>query len=326
VLPAARGLGEWDEVGIVRVREGLDWIACLPVRRYSRWNRLPLPCVATWRHRYCFLGTPLVASDRPDAGLSSALEEMRAGSGRVSFTALEWTPADGSLGEAVQSPSPPRAIPFDRFTRATLVRRPRGDYLNGRVKSKHRAEFRRLARRLEEELDGQLQVVNRAGDPDAVESFLELERSGWKGRGATAMAASPDHAEFFRDMTRSFATRGALELLFLEADGKPVAAQCDLLAGDGHFGFKIAYDERYRRFSPGRELLLRAIERFHETGREWMDSCADPDSSFLNQLFPNRRTLMTSIFPASGALGAAVVPAVRGSMAVRNSLRGSRVV
>jgi CelD/BcsL family acetyltransferase involved in cellulose biosynthesis len=322
VLPAARGLGEWGEVGMVRVREGGDWVACLPVRRYNRWHRLPLPCVATWRHAYCFLGTPLLASDRVDESLASALKRMEKGSRLISFTALEWTSADGSLGQTMQSPSPPRAISFDKFTRATLVRRPDGDYLKGRVKSKHRAEFRRLARRLEEKLGGELQVVSRAGESEAVETFLRLESSGWKGRAATALASDPGHALFFSEMATAFAARGALELIFLEVNGEAIAGQCDLLAGEGHFGFKIAYDERYRQFGPGRELMLRAIDRFHSSGREWMDSCADPDSGFLNQLFPNRRELMTSVFPAAGALGTAVAPAVRGTMALRNGLRG----
>ena len=63
VLPAAELLGG-RRLGLLVVREGDGWAACLPVHRPRRWHRVPLGCVASWQHRYCFLGTPLVRTDR----------------------------------------------------------------------------------------------------------------------------------------------------------------------------------------------------------------------------------------------------------------------
>ena len=322
VLPAARGLGAWDEVAILCVA---DWAACLPVRRYSRWHRLPLPCIATWLHSYCLLGTPLLASERPPDELLPILEEMRASVGQISFSALEWIPAEGPVAEALrqQYVSP---IQFDAFSRATLIRRSQCDYLEGRVKGKHRREFRRMARGLGEELGSELELVNRANEPGAVEAFLNLEASGWKGRQATALAADPGHAEFFHRMARAFAERGALELLFLEAGGQAVATRCSLIAGDASFCFKVGYDERFRRYSPGRELELRLIKRFHEENRlSWMDSCANLDSELFNRLWPDRRTLVTLACRAPGALGLAARPALCSVAAVRGRRRRSHV-
>ncbi|MEX2108322.1 MAG: GNAT family N-acetyltransferase [Solirubrobacterales bacterium] len=321
VLPAARGLDEWENVAILRVTAGADWAACLPVRRYSRWHGLPLPSVATWMHPYCFLGTPLVGPDHPHTSLMAAIDEMRTKSGPLSFTALEWTPAEGSVAEALRYPAPARTVSFSEFTRPTLVRRPQCDYLEGRVKSKHRSEFRRLARKLEKDVDAPLEIVELSSEPGAIDAFLELEAAGWKGEQGTALAANPEHSQFFREMTRAFATRDALQLLFLQAGGQKIAAQCNLLAGGGVFGFKLAHDEDFKRYAPGRELHLRAIERFHGERRlDWIDSCASPRCELLDQLFPNHRTLVTSVYP-TGPLSRAAASGLRGSQALRGRLR-----
>ena len=64
VLPAAEWIGGRRlALSVVRTAEG--WSACLPIHRPRRWHRMPLRGVATWQHRYCFLGTPLVCPDLP---------------------------------------------------------------------------------------------------------------------------------------------------------------------------------------------------------------------------------------------------------------------
>ncbi len=319
VLPAARGLGCFDRVGVGVVEEGGEWTACMPVRRFARWHRLPLPCVGTWRHRYCLLGTPLFSPDAED-GILTIADSMREARGSA-FAALEWVPAEGPVAAGMDDASP-EPIPFEEISRATIVRRPRNDYLDGKVKGKHRREFRRLSKALEEELGGPLDLVDRAGDPAAVKDFLALEASGWKGRTGTALASDTDHADFFCEMTARMAARGALDLTFLEGGGRIAAARCSLVSGDGSFCFKVAFDEELKRFSPGRELELRLIDRFHDSGRlQWMDSCADPGNQLFNRLWPDRRKLRTVAYRSRGPLGASVPPALRAVAALRNRRR-----
>lgn len=316
VLPASEGRGESDHVAIACVRNGEEWLGCLPVRRYRRWHRLPLPCLATWRHSYCLLGTPLLAPGQTVETLAAIVEAMRT-SGHVAFAALEWIPTDGPVAAAVAE-LPSRPIAFEQFSRASLTRRPQCDYLDGQVKGKHRREFRRMARALEEELGGELTLVDRAGDPTAIEAFLALEASGWKGREETALAADPGHATFFAEASRALASRAAIELLFLEANGQVAAARCSLLAGGVSFCFKVAYDERFRRYSPGRELELCLIDRFHEEGRlHSMDSCADTGNDLYNRIWPDRRELATLAYRSPGPLGLAARPALRGVVHAR---------
>ncbi|MEX2108319.1 MAG: GNAT family N-acetyltransferase [Solirubrobacterales bacterium] len=323
VLPAARGLGEWEDVGIIRILAGNEWIACLPVCRYSRWHKLPLPSVATWLHRYCLLGTPLVAPGYELEAMEALVATLRQVEG-AALASLEWTSAEGSLADALKEASPANAIVFDRFSRPTLARKPNGDYLAD-VKGKHRREFKRLARGLEAELDGPLDLIDRTGEPEAIETFLELEASGWKGQQGTALASDPAHAEFLRETARSFEKRRALELLFLEVAGRPVAVRCSFLSSGVNFCFKVSYDERFRRFSPGRELELRLVDRFHvDESLNWMDSCANRDNELFSRLWPEQRELFTIALPASQPLGKLTRSTLRAAIALRERQRKRR--
>ena len=323
VLPVARGLGAVDEVSVVCEVSGSDWLSALPVRTYPRWNRVPGPWVASWRHPYCLLGTPLIAADRDQGDFEALIGAMRATHRGSLIAGADWISAEVVGSDAEEAP--PGGVPIERFSRATLKRRPQPDYLEGRVRGKHRREFRRLAKGLEEELGADLELVDRSAEEAGLETFLALEASGWKGRAGTALACDAGHAEFFRESSRALAARGALELLFLESGGKAVAARCSYLAGGASFCFKLAFDETLSRFSPGRELELRLIDRFHEAGElEWMDSCAQPTNQVFNRLWPDRRELVSCAYPVGGPFGRAARAALVGAVNYRDRRRARR--
>ena len=66
-------------------------------------------------------------------------------------------------------------------------------------------------------------------------------------------------------------------MLALCLDDEPVALKLNLLCPGGGHTFKIAYDERLEKFSPGVLLELENIRRMHESltrmdglaGRSW---------------------------------------------------------
>ena len=307
VMPAARALGELDQVALLVLGDGSEWSACLPVRSYPRWHRLPVRTLASWDHPYSFFRSPLIA---PGLGGDPYETVIAALTDRSRVVGMDVLPESliAANDDAVELRSDERAV---------LRRHPEPDYLDG-VSVKHRREFKRLARQMERALDAPLEVVDRSDEAGAVETFLDLEASGWKGREGTAMASIPAHADFFRNVARSFAERGAFELLFLEGGGRPAAARVSFLAGDGSFSFKIAFDEELRKFSPGRELELRAMERFHaDARRNWMDSCAQPDNRYINRLWPDRRRLTTRAYFRPGPAGRVLRAGVASALAVR---------
>ena len=128
-----------------------------------------------------------------------------------------------------------------------------------------------MGRALARELGAELEVVDETASAGAVEAFLELERSGWKGQHQTALASDNDHAAFFTSICAALSEQGRLELLCLRAGDRRVAMKCNIYAGEGGFCFKIAYDEQLARFSPGVQLERENVRVFaenrHERGR-----------------------------------------------------------
>jgi CelD/BcsL family acetyltransferase involved in cellulose biosynthesis len=322
VLASAAAFEERDEVGLLLVKDGADWSGCLPVRRNRRWHRIPLASIATWRHIYCFLGTPLIMPGVEGETLASMIATLRRLAGSY-FSALEWIPGEGTVYEALAAVLPSRSLVFEDFQRATLERRAQDDYLEGWVKSKDRREFRRRSRLLGEELGGAPTLANRSDDSTAIDDFLAMETAGWKGEAGTALASNPAHARFFREVTRAFAERGALNLIFLDAGGTEVAATCDLVAGGVDFCFKVAYDERFSRFAPGRDLAFKMIDFFHaDQSLRLMDSCTAPDNDLYNRMWRDRRRLLTLTIGSEGPGGLVAMPAIRLGMALRERRRG----
>ncbi len=215
-----------------------------------------------------------------------------------------------------------RIANFEQFDRAALVRRAEPTYLEQTLAGHRRRELQRLGRGLEREAGGPVEVRDRSADATAVEDFIRLEESGWKGRERTALASNQSHAQFFRDLCSSFREAGRLQLYELSAGGRTVAFKCNLLAGSVVFCFKIAFNEEYARFSPGVQLEVAMAGLFHErTELTSMDSCAEPGNQMINRLWPDRRTITSVLVTADRPLGRAANYGVSTAAAVRRRVR-----
>lgn len=326
VMAAARRLPAHD-LQLWVIAEGNEWLACLPVSSHSVWHRLPARWSTTWRHAYCYLGTPLVDRDRCGPAVAALVEAIRE-SGPTRLFAFELLGATGPVSDALAAAVTERRIPtvtYERFERAALFRRAEPTYLDETLRPSRRKELRRLERRLGEELGAEIEVREVADDPRAYEEFLRLEGLGWKGREATALNSNTEHAAFFRELCHSFRQEERLQLLSLGTSEHAVAMQCNLLAGDRVFCFKVAYDEAHARYSPGVQLEVRAIEVFHAwPAVSAMDSCADPDNDLVNRLWPDRLRLTTIVVPAKGLACRVLVLGAKASLAVRRRVRAAR--
>jgi Acetyltransferase (GNAT) domain len=231
---------------------------------------------------------------------------------------------------------------FDRHQRALLAplsgeraaSRPQQNYLEWALPSKKRKELRRQARRLEETAQAPLSTTsNSPMIGDALDSFLTLEASGWKGRAGTA--ASADEA------VRAFMTRAVLGLA---ADGKAavhrlmlgdraVAAAIILKSGDRAWFWKIAYDETLARFSPGVLLAADVTDTLvADPAVTCADSCATADHPMIDHLWRERLALADRLIAVSGSglsftcvrrLEAARRSAIRTAKRLRDRIRGT---
>jgi CelD/BcsL family acetyltransferase involved in cellulose biosynthesis len=302
VLPAARAWGV-DDVNLLVVREGPDWLAALPVRHAKSWRGVPGDVIAAWRHDYCFLCTPLVRSAGRDEALAMLVRAALAASPAFS---LDWFDGDGPLAQPLMAAlaSAGRVVVVERFERAVLDRRERDDYLERAFSARHRSGYRRKLKQLEQEV-GPVTVRDDRDDPQAVERFLELEASGWKGQAGTAMACNPAHAAFFTEMALAFAKSGRFRMLSLVSEDRTIAMRSDVVTGDATFGFKLAFDENLARYSPGIQLEIAGTGSFHSTGLDRADSCTVPENASMNRLWPDRRALVSAVATRRTPRGAA---------------------
>jgi CelD/BcsL family acetyltransferase involved in cellulose biosynthesis len=193
-------------------------------------------------------------------------------------------------------------------TSRALLRR--GTDWHTRVSSKHIKELHRLERRLREA--GRLEYSVLDADKDCVawvDQFLAIENSGWKGASGTSMGSHASDEDYFREITRAAHRHGRLQMMRLELNDTAIAMKCNFLALPGAFAFKIAYDERYRKYSPGLLLELFNMDCLarNSAGVEWMDSCADSGHSMVERIWPDRREIGSQFTAGRGLVSRALV-------------------
>ncbi len=207
----------------------------------------------------------------------------------------------------------------------SALRLPSGDLICS-VKPKKRRELARQRRKLAEL--GPVRHLQPQGPAAAaaVQRFLALEHAGWKGREGTSFRALPHDEAFLVAAMAAAAADGGLRCHELWAGYRLVASKLDLVSGDTAFGFKIAFDERVSRLSPGVLLELDTMaQAFADPGLARIDSCAAPGSGTVHRLWPDRRAVVAvELLPpgARGRLGARMVQGLSaGSARVRREWR-----
>jgi CelD/BcsL family acetyltransferase involved in cellulose biosynthesis len=270
-----------EDVAVLAVRREGRLCALLPVQRVSRYKKLPIRALVSWRHKHSMLCTPLIR-----AGGSAPL--LAAASAFGSLLDVHYVPRHGKVTETLQT-APSYAS--GSYQRALFLRGQDGDAYVKSALSRHlRQEVRRRERRLAE-LGTLTHRVMRAGE-DAepwIEEFLRLEAAGWKGREGSALACSEPNRHFALAILRGAAQRARLHMVGLDLDGRPLARCVSLLAGEGAFAFKTAYDEAFSRYSPGVIAEVDRIRAMHELpGVRWMDSYTAPDNDVLNAVWKDR--------------------------------------
>lgn len=304
LLPALRAFAARDRVEVVLVFRGDDLCGLFPVAH--RRGRAEL-----WRHPYCYLTAPLLRRGCERIAIRAWLDAVAAAAGMVR---IEDMPASGQLRFHLVDELNERrwpALVTQAYTRAVLQRADTpGEFLARALAGKRRKEFRRQRARLSEL--GTLITDELAAGADPVpwlDELLALEALGWKGR---AGVDSVSDRAFLAEMAAGAAREGKLQMLALRLDGQPVALKLNLLAAEGAFAFKIAFDESFARFSPGVLLELDNVERAHQLpALRWMDSCAAPNRFMINHLWPDRREMQTLFFSTGstqGALAVALIP------------------
>lgn len=272
-----------------------ELIGMFPFFKPRFYLGLPIRIWSIWTHIHSFLATPIVREGFELDAIRQFLDfANQSGASMVRFPLFQ---ADGAFGPALAKVVLEHELPkveTDRHERAFLRADMDGEsYLAANMRKKKRKEYNRQWNRLSETGDLKFETPDSNLDLTAwLQDFLELERSGWKGKRGTALAERANERAFFESMCRSAYDAGKFHAAQITLDGAPIAMLASFVSGRGAYSFKIAFNEDFARFSPGALLMMRVIDAFNQDTRiDWVDSCAIPNHPMIDHIWAERRQM-----------------------------------
>lgn len=297
-----------------------ELIGLMPTISALRAYQLPLPAFVT-ADAFPPLGTILVDRDHADEAAGGLMRQASASGARALI--LRDTPLDGAVMQAftrMLDSSGLSPIVLKMHNRAMLdATRNADELLHEALGTKKLKELRRQRNRLGD--SGEV-VYRIAATPDeiipALEIFLKLEASGWKGKRGTALLQNEGHLAFIRRAVRDMAARGHCQVISLHAGDAPVAAAVVLRHLGRAIYFKLGVDERFAKYSPGVQMTLELTRQM----------CADPTIISVDSTADANHSMIEPIWRARLAVGDILIPfhrndpstpLIRGALALRRA-------
>lgn len=275
-------------------------IGLMPFMPMARAYKIPLPAFVT-AEPYGTLCTPLLD---PDMTHDAARELMRqARDAGAHALVLRDVSLEGAVmrafGEVLRQDGL-RSRVLKSHLRACLdATRDCDDMLREALGAKKLKELRRQRHRLAEHGAVKFEVARTSsGVATALETFLSLEASGWKGMRRTALIQDDGDARFIRRAAPALAESGQCEVVTLTVDDTAIAAAIVLRHQDRAFYFKLGIDERFAKFSPGVQLTLDLTRHLcDDPAIATADSTASADHPMINPIWRERFAIGDVLIP-----------------------------
>jgi CelD/BcsL family acetyltransferase involved in cellulose biosynthesis len=283
--------------GATLVRSATGRLTGLFPARIERPQGGLVPMLCGFTHPFAPLGVPLIDRDDAEAVIGAWLDRLAGDRAMPALLLMPFIPERGAFAcvlDAVLSRTGRASAAFGQHQRALLdPGTERDGYLERTVSAGRRKEMRRQRRRLEEFGPVTFDTVtNPDGIAAALQDFLVLEASGWKGVAGTAIVDEPAIKTFVQTAVASLAAEGHARIDRMSLDGKPIAATVMLQSGDTAWCWKIGYNEGMARFSPGVQLICELTEKLAADRRvARTDSCATADHPMINHIWRERLSL-----------------------------------
>lgn len=193
----------------------------------------------------------------------------------------------------------------DAFERPVLERRASLEAFQKDHPNKNRLkDLRRRHRRLAEAGTLTFETAKEGETlAQALEAFLELEASGWKGASGTALKCRPQTLALARELFADRPGPVSVRSDTLSLDGRPLAISLALIAGGTAWLLKTAYDERERAHAPGLVLEAEIVRSLHESAFVDRLDSATLAGSVLESLYRERETVAEIIAVPPGGEG-----------------------
>ena len=303
-------------------RDASGLIGLVPVISMWRAYKIPLPALVS-ADPYGTLCTPLLDRDKAEEAITGILRQARrAGAHALIFRA---TALDGPAMKAfthVLHRGGMQPIILQSHVRACLDATGDADeVLREALGAKKLKELRRQRNRLAEHGAVHFEVARTPSEiATAIETFLMLEASGWKGQRGTALGQDEGDAAFVRRATSALAETGQCEIVTLRAGETPVTSAVVLRHQDRAFYFKLGVDERFAKFSPGVQLTLDLTRHLcADPTIRLVDSTASPDHPMINPIWRGRLAIGDVLIPLRR--GDPVVALIRAALGLRSAIR-----
>jgi CelD/BcsL family acetyltransferase involved in cellulose biosynthesis len=297
-------------------------LGIMPVISMWRAYKIPLPALAS-AEPYGTLCTPLLDRGMAQDAAAKLLRAAREAGAHALI--LRDVPLDGAAMQAFdevlrRDGLRPRVLQ-SRLRAALNATRDAEELLHDALGTKKLKELRRQRHRLAEHGAVRFDV---ARTPEqvaaALETFLQLEASGWKGKRGTALKQDEGDAAFARRAAPALAETGGCEIVSLRAGDTPVAAAIVLRHQDRAFYFKLGIDERFARFSPGVQLTLDLTRHLcADPAIATADSTAGADHPMINPIWRGRFAIGDLLIPLRK--NDPVVPLIHAALSLRRQVR-----
>jgi O-antigen/teichoic acid export membrane protein len=281
ILNAQRqNLQDMQALHVLAVRDDNGLIGWLPYRPDGGWLGLGR-VAAAWSGDYSMSSTPLLARRAADASAQGLAHGLISAVGRRSFL-LPRLPIGTAAAQLIMDAFTQQGCRIRMVAevdRAVLARHgSHASYVAEHVSSSRRKSLRNRRNRLSRMGQVVTRSVTQADElKTAVDVFLRLEKSGWKGRRGTAFASHFHTQAMALAMFTPDGCEPAVRADVLEIDGRAIAVSLAFVSGGRAHMVKTAYDERYRSYGPGL-LLDNEIMKAFLDGNELMelDSASTP--------------------------------------------------
>jgi hypothetical protein len=294
-----KALSAWRDAFLVP-DEQTALTGLLPVVSLWRACKIPLPALAS-ASPYGTLCTPLLDRGLAEEAAKGLLNEARiAGAHALILRDVSLSGAAMKAFTQVLRQDGLQPIILHSHLRACLdARRDADEVLRDALSAKKLKELRRQRNRLAEHGAVRFEVARSPTDVSrAIEVFLALESSGWKGERGTALRQDEGDASFIRRATRGLAETGQCEIATMHAGDTPVAAAVVLRHQDRAFYFKLGIDERFAKFSPGVQLTLDLTRHLcADAVLVTADSTASAHHPMINPIWRGRLRIGDVIIP-----------------------------
>jgi CelD/BcsL family acetyltransferase involved in cellulose biosynthesis len=294
----------------------------VPVISMWRAYKIPLPALVS-ADPYGTLCTPLLDRDAAGDAVAGLMTQARQAGAHALI--LRDVSLDGAAIKAfteVLRQGGMRPLVLQSHVRACLdATRDADEVLREALGPKKLKELRRQRNRLAEHGAISFDVARKPDDvAPAVETFLQLEASGWKAKRGTALMQDEGDTGFVRRATLALAERGQCEIVTLRAGDMPVAAAIVLRHQDRAFYFKLGVDEQFAKLSPGVQLTLDLTRHLcADPAIAMADSTASPDHPMINPIWRGRLAIGDVLIPLRPH--DPVVSLIRAALGLRRRVR-----